>query len=396
VAIDTYATRPVHVGRQAIYDRDGDVVAYELLFRDKAEAIDATHRSSYATSQVIVATFTDFGIEELVGDHVCFVNVTREFLVGELPLPFDAARVGLEILADVRVDDSVLAGVAALAEQGYTIAVDQFGVEHGQESLLPYATYAKIDMLVDDRQQTSAAIERCAAYPHVQLIAERLETPAAVHTAISLGFELFQGHALGRPHGLKTATLGPLRLQRIRLLVELNSGEVDLERAAAIVREDPGLSLRVLRLVNTAATGMPRRVSSITEAVMLLGTSRLQQWVTLMLMADVADGDEGALAAAVTHARLCQLVAERRGVRGDSAFTAGLLTAVGELLGEPADQMANQLPLSDELTAALTHRTGPIAEVLHTVRTYEQGLSTGGDITADMLDAIRWANTVLK
>jgi EAL and modified HD-GYP domain-containing signal transduction protein len=386
----------VHVGRQGIYDRDGDVVAYELLFRDTAEAVDAAHRSSYATSQVIVATFTDFGIEELVGDYVCFVNVTREFLVGELPLPFDAARIGLDVLADVRVDDAVLAGVEALAGQGYTIAVDQFGVDNGQEKLLPYATYAKIDMLMDERKQTTAAIERCSAYPHVQLIAERLETPDAVHTAFSLGFQLFQGHALGRPHGLQTATVGPLRLQRIRLLVELNNGEVDLDRAAAIVHEDPGLSLRVLRLVNAASGGVRHRVSSIAEAVMLLGTRRLQQWVTLMLMADVAGGDETALAAAVIHARRCRIVAEHRGLPGDAAFTAGMLTAVGDLIDIPADRLATQLPLTDELTRTLTEHTGPLADVVHAVRAYEQAVPESSDSTGDLLDAVRWTSRVLR
>jgi EAL and modified HD-GYP domain-containing signal transduction protein len=393
---DRYATRPVHVGRQPIYDRDGDVVAYELLFRDTAQAVDAASRGSYATSQVIVAAFTDFGVERLVGNHACFVNVTREFIVGELPLPFDGTRVGLEIMAEVPVDDAVLAGVEALANQGYTIAVDQCGVDRGQAALLPFASYAKIDMLVDDPAAITAAVQRCATYPHVQLIAERLETPESVDTAMSLGFQLFQGHALGRPHALNAATLGPLRLRRIQLLVELNSAEADIHRVAALVQTDPGLALRVLRLVNAAATGSHRTVTSIAEAVTLLGTHQLQQWVTLMVVGDVADGDEAALAAAVAHARLCRAVAERRGLDVEIAFTAGLLCAVSGLLGLATDEFVAELPLGDELTTALVERTGPLAEVLDTVRAYVQGTLVDADVTTDMLDAICWTNTALS
>jgi len=385
----------VHVGRQAIYDRDGDVVAYELLFRQAAEATYAASRSAVATSQVIVAAFAEFGVEQLIGSRVCFVNVTREFLTGELPLPFDATQVGVEVLADVAVDDAVLAGVQALAEQGFTVAVDQFGADDRQEKLLPFASYAKIDMLESDRHAVATAILRCGHYPHLELVAERLETPAAVEEAMSLGFQLFQGHALGQPHGLSANTLGATRLQRIRLLVELNSGEVELSRAATIVEHDPELSVRVLRMVNNAASGLRRQVSSVAEAVVLLGARRLQHWVTLMLTADAADADEAALTAAVTHARLCRLVADRRGLDADAAFTAGLLIAVSERLGVPSADLAAQLPLSDQLAGALAGEPGALTDVLQAVAAYERGEADTdgrGVLTADVLDAIRWSN----
>ncbi len=388
------ATLPVHVGRQPIYHRTGDVAAYELLFRADAGALDASDRSGSATSRVIVAAFSDVGVDELVGNHPCFVNVTREFLVGDLPLPFEPGRVGIEVLADIEVDEAVRDGVVALSRQGFQIAVDQSGIEPGQEALLPYATHAKIDMLVDDEATINIALSRCALYPHVQLIAERLESPAAVDTATALGFQLLQGHALGRPRALTATALGPLRLRRIHLLVELNKADVDLDRVVSMVQTDPGLALRVLRLVNSASSGARRTVSSIAEAVMLLGTRQLQQWVTLMVIADITEGDEAALTSAATHARLCRLVAERRRLNGDTAFTAGLLVAVSDLFGLPAAELAAELPLAEELRTALIDGTGPLAEVLEVVQAYRAGYTYDVEITADMLDAIRWSNAV--
>jgi EAL and modified HD-GYP domain-containing signal transduction protein len=390
---DTSTIIPVHVGRQAIYDRDGVVVAYELLFRDTAQAADAASRGTYATSQVIVAAFSDFGVAKLVGNHACFVNVTREFLVGELPLPFDPAQVGIEILADVPVDTTVLAGVEALATHGFTIAVDLPQPGGSQEALLPLASYVKIDMLANDEAAVTAAVDRCAAYPHLHLIAERLETPAALDMAMSLGFQLFQGHALGRPHALKTATLAPVQPRRIQLLVELNSAEPDLNLVSTLVQSDPALSLRVLRLVNAAASGLRRTVSSIAEAVTLIGLRQLRQWVTLMVIGDTAGGDEAALAAAVTHARLCHRLAERRGIDPDSAFTTGLLNAIGKLLAVPTDVLAAELPVGSDLKAALVDHDGPLAAIIDTVHAYEHGTVTHPDVTTDMLDAITWTNT---
>src|SRR6187402_2648266 len=95
----------IHVGRQPIYDRAGDVFAYELLFRDAAGATMAAKRSAQATSQVMVAAFTEFGLDQLVGSKACFINVTKEFLVGELPVPFGSDQAVLEVVETVEVDD---------------------------------------------------------------------------------------------------------------------------------------------------------------------------------------------------------------------------------------------------------------------------------------------------
>src|ERR1700759_301776 len=113
----------VHVGRQGIYDQTGDVVAYELLFRDAADAPRASSRGPYATSQVIVSAFTDFGLEKLGGSKACFINVPRESLVGELPVPFDSGQAALEVVHTVDVDDEVVKGTTRLVEDGFTVAL---------------------------------------------------------------------------------------------------------------------------------------------------------------------------------------------------------------------------------------------------------------------------------
>jgi EAL and modified HD-GYP domain-containing signal transduction protein len=392
-------TRAVHVGRQAIYDRAGDVVAYELLFRDAPEATEASRRTSFATSRVIVAAFTEFGIRELVDDRACFINVTREFLVGDLPIPFDAGQAGLEILADVPIDDEVVAGVAALSEQGYTIAVDDYRPAAGRDALLAYANYVKIDMLDPNPTRVRTAVAPCRAYPHLQLVAERLETPAGLSVAFDLGFELFQGHVLGRPHLVSTEVLNTTRLARLRLLAQLTDEDMDVAQVTAAIETDPGLSLRVLTGVNAAASGVNRRVSSVGDAVMLLGTRQIHQWVTLMLVSDLAEGDENRLTEAVTCARLCQTLAEHEGAAGSSAFTAGLLAAVSDILSLSTADLASRLPLTDEITDVMVRGEGPLAPILAAVRAYQHGIpaeTSDLDVAGHFLAALRWSNGALR
>jgi EAL and modified HD-GYP domain-containing signal transduction protein len=387
--------RAVHVGRQALYDRAGDVVAYELLFRNAPDAMVAATRGSYATSQVIVAAFTEFGIQELVGGKPCFVNLTREFLVGDLPLPFDPGHAGLEILADVVVDEEVLAGVAALAEEGYTITVDDYVVGQERDALLPFATYAKVDMLRADHAAVGATIERCREYPHLQLVAERLETTELVSAAFEWGFELFQGNVLGRPHLVTTHVLNPSRLHRLKLLTDLSRDDVNLDDAVATIERDPALALRILRGANAASSGFKRQVSSVLEAVVLIGTAQVRRWATLMLATDLAEGDEVHLSEAVIRARMCQTLAEKLGQRGHSAFIVGLLSAVVDMMDlEPSD-IVRELPLADDIAAAVIEGRGGLGEIVTAVRNYQQGRVPAPDLGGvnladDLLSAMRW------
>jgi EAL and modified HD-GYP domain-containing signal transduction protein len=389
------STRPVHIGRQALYDARGHVAAYELLFRDGPGARHATARGGAATSRVIVEAFTAFGIEELVGDKPCFVNLTREFLVGDLPLPFPPGRVGLELLADIPVDDEVIAGAAALAEQGHRLALDEFTGDPERSRLLPYVHYVKVNMLAGNRQAIARIVAQCRSIPRIVLVAQRVESNELLELARRLHFQLFQGHVLSRPHLITTHTLTPGRLARIRLLAELARDDVDLDRAVAAIERDAALAVRILRGVNAAANGLIQPVSSIFQAVVLLGIPQVRQWATLMMVADLADGDESALTDAVVRARMCQTVAERRGTPGGgpAAFTVGLLSAIGDLLGGPANALTDQLPLTDDVADAVVHERGALGVVLADVRSYQRGGRV--DLSDDLLAALSWTNAAL-
>ncbi|MEV0129905.1 HDOD domain-containing protein [Dactylosporangium sp. NPDC050688] len=365
------ASGAVHVGRQPIFDRHDDVHGYELLFRGDAGAVEADERGAYATSRVLITAFTEIGIESLCGRGLCFVNLTREFLVGDLPLPFDREQVVLEILETVTIDDVVVAAVAGLVEQGYRIALDDYVFGLGHEPLLDLATYVKIDVLETPPGELVATVERCREYPNLTLVAERLETREQLEHTRALGFDLFQGYVLGRPQIVTGTALSPSRLARVELLSLLVGPGIPLNRVVGLVTSDPALSLRLMAAANADALGLPVKVSSVHEAVLLLGVDRLRDWATLMLVSDLDDPGAAQLSGAITRARMCQNIAERMAVPAEPAFTVGLVSAVAELLGQRAAELAMRLSLSHEVTEALVDGVGPLGELLSLVAAYE-------------------------
>ena len=368
------STETLYVGRQPIVNRVGQLVGYELLYRDAPDATMSTERAAAATGRVLVNAFAEFGLERLVGDRLGFFNLTAEFLAGELPLPFAPDLAVLEVLETVVVDDAVLAGVADLTRQGYAIALDDFVWGTSIDRLLEFASYIKFEVAGVDHavltEQVAIARKRTRG---IKLLAERLETDGDYQFARGLGFDLFQGYLLGRPETLSAEAITPSRARQLELLGLLTSPDVDLAQLSAVIAADPGLALRILAATNSASVGQRRRIGSIPDAVVILGIERLRQWLAVMIVSDLSQAGEADLSIPMVRGRWMQNIATQSQLSADTGFTIGLLSGVAELLGVDAKELADRLPLTDEVSAALVEHTGEFGEALDAIREYESG-----------------------
>lgn len=359
------------VGRQPIFDRDREVYGYELLFRGPH---DLASRGDAMTADVLVHAGLDLGLEELVGPKLAFVNATRSFLVGEQVVPLPAAQTVIEVLEDVAHDDEVVEGCRLLAARGYRIALDDYAWAEGDEPLLEVADIAKVDVLALAPADLAVTVERCAA-AGLKLLAEKVETAEMLGRCRDLGFELFQGYLLSRPETVKTPVLSPGRLNCLRIIDRLCDPESSAEDVEEIVEADVGLSQRFLTAVGVgSALGLRRQVSSIREGVVLLGERRLRSWVTLMLLADSGPASSELLQIAMTRARMCELMADIIAPkRAHSAFTVGLVSALGLLVQTPLEQVVEKLAITDDLRVAVLHHDGLLGHILSDVMAWEVG-----------------------
>lgn len=395
-------TWTVHVARQQIINRAGELEAYELLFRDTAGATSSTEHAATATSRVLVNTFSEFGLERLVGDRLGFVNLTREFLVGELPLPFAPELAVLEVLETVEVDDAVVAGVAALSSAGFAIALDDFVWGTSHDRLFDLASYIKLEVNGIDPDVLAERVAECRRRrTGLLLVAERLESDEEYQRARDLGFDLFQGYLLGRPETMSVDALAPSRIRQLELLGLLTSPEPDLDALTSAIASDPSLALRILRATNSASAGQKRQIASIRDAVVVLGLERLRQWLAVMLVSDLSQASKADLSIPMVRGRWCQNLASiSKEIPPDVGFTLGLLSGVADLLGIPPAELAGRLPLTDEVTRALVDGEGRLGAMLTTVRAYEAGDALGGGpaeplrlqaLAQSYLEAVDWS-----
>lgn len=390
----------VHLGRQPVYNADLDVVGYELLFRRAGAVAANVDDPDRATADVVVKTFADFGLESVVGPKLAFVNLPRGFLTGRHPLPFAPQQVVLEILEDVVADEVVLDSVQRLRAQGFRFALDDFVWSERTAPLVELCDYVKLDVLENSPAELTELVQRLRPYG-AQLLAEKVETQEQFDLCRRLSISYFQGYLLSKPTVLSRRSIDSTRLACLRLLSVLAADDYDVADAEAAIRSDPGLTLRILRTVNSAASGLRRRVSSVREAVLILGPRTLIGWVLLMSMSGGSATNSSAVNVdlALTRARMCELLSERHSAPSEAAFTVGLVASLDLLLGLPLDEAVADLPLDAAVLSAVLHRSGDLGALLTDVLAYEDGREPIGFTTAQAraayVTAMSWTRTIL-
>lgn len=399
--------KTMHIGRQPVYGLDDRLYGYELLFRPSNEALVSgveQRDGDTATTTTILSAFSEFGIPDLLGDRFGFINLTRAFLVGQIPVPFEPDQAVLEILETIEIDEDVVRGAQRLVTDGYRLAMDDFVWSPAAGPLLDLAEVVKIDVLEQSWEQVLEVVERVR--PHdVQLLAERIEDADMLQRCKDAGFVFFQGYHLGRPQVLSAESLTPGQAIALQLVARLGQPDVTPSMVEETLRTDPALTYRLLRIANSAANGLTRQVSTIRDAVVVVGLAKLRAWMVLISLSGGHDNAD-ALTGALTLARTCELSA--RAVPGavpEVAFTLGMLHGLATSLDRDVTQFAQGLPpLGDDLDAALHGHPGPLREVLDTVLAYQRRDSRAvsraaldeGEVTQAYLSALAWAHRTTR
>ena len=197
-------------------------------------------------------------------------------------------------------------------------------------------------------------------------------------------------------------------------LVQLVACDADTHEIEALLRRDPTLSYNLLRLVNSLGVGGGRRITSFSQALLLLGRQQLRRWLNLMLFA-ARQGDVRSnmlLARVAMRARALELLAKARGLdknTQEQAFMAGMFSLLGVLFGTAAGRGAGAAGdgrSGARRAAAPRRRTGHAADAC--TKRPRQGDLDGASVQVDglqidradfneaMIDAALWMQGAVR
>ena len=376
------ATREVVVGRQPIVDVAGRLVGYELLYRSTG-APPGVLTGAQMTAEVLLGALT-IGVDQLVGDKLLFCNADRAVLLGDTPVALAPDRTVIEVLETVVLDEDVLAGCRELVANGFQLALDDFVWVDGAEELLDLAWVVKIDVLAQSREEVVELVRRCAGHD-VLLLAEKVETAEQLAWAREVGFDLFQGYVIERPAQVRGRALPASTTAHLRLAVHVLLDEVDFDQIEEILRREPGLVVQLLQMAARGGDhGLRREVRTIREALVLLGSVRVRQWIALTLLQEHRSTNTESVFTSLVRAKACELLARPvLGSGAEAAFTAGLLSALDLLLGVPVEELVDALDLDSGLKQVAFERVGHVGALVSQVAAFQDDLARGFPVPAD-------------
>ncbi len=362
----------IYVGRQPIYNNQLDLVGYELLFRNNRNNQAVFNDPNEATSDVIINSCLEIGLNRLVGDRLAYINITRDFIVNRDELLLPKNNIVLEILEDIKCDDEVLAGLKDLKKKGYTIALDDFILNNDNEKFLLYADIIKLDIHDYDEQSLANAVTKIKQY-NKKILAEKIETKDEYEFCVKLGFDQFQGYFLSKPQIIQGKKIAHNKLNLLRLLASLQNPNVTVFDQEEIISHDVALSYSLLRYINSSAFYLPKKIESIRQAVILLGHQNIKKWATILSLGRLNDCPTPLLLTSVIRARMCELLAgELKYSQQNSCFTAGLFSALDAIMSTNMEEIITHLPLSQEITLALLTKEGAIGNILKLSLAWEE------------------------
>jgi EAL and modified HD-GYP domain-containing signal transduction protein len=365
----------VFVARQPIFDRSRRTFAYELLFRDGRTDTYVAPDPDQASLRVLDAAFFLIGPEQITGGKPAFVNFTRDTLVKGYAAIVPSPSIVIELLETVEPDPEVLEACASLRRAGHLVALDDVVQGAVPPALLEVVDIVKVDFLLNGPRERRELAQEYRPRG-LRLLAEKVETEEDWRQALDAGYDYFQGYFFSRPVIMARKDVPPLRTNLLKLLHEINRPDVEVAHVEAIIKREVSLTLKLLTYMNLAGFGFRQKVTSVRQALLLLGTHGLRKWASVVALADAGtDKPFELVVTSVVRAKLCERLASRalRDDLADDGFFLGLFSMLDVLFGRPLQEVLDTVPVAEHVRNALLGEDGPLRRLFEVAVAYERG-----------------------
>ena len=396
----------VFVARQPIFDRNMKIFGYELLFRDSMSNVFPEIDGDTATSKLLANSFFAIGMNHITRGKKAFVNFTQELLVKKVPLMFPADDIIVEILEDVEPEEHVVNACQEIARNGYKMALDDFFYRADLLPLIALAEVIKFDLRLTPLEQVAELLNK-TAFNGISLLAEKVETHDEFQQALEMGFKYFQGYFFSKPQIIKGRDVPPSKMNLLQIITEINKEDFSFEELEKYIQRDVAASYKLMRYINSAFFRRLKEITSIKQALILLGEKQVKHFISIVAMAELAsDKPEELIRTSIIRAKLCELLGKNRGIEEVSElFTLGLFSHIDAILGDTMENLMGSLPFSESIKQALVNNEGKLADYLRLATSYEMGDwdlcsetadkigLTEENIPESYMEAVSWADS---
>lgn len=398
------------IARQPILDRNKDVFAYELFFRDGKDNCYPNVERDEATTKRINNKYQTLGLDDISCNKKSFINFQSETLLKGLPANLDPENIVVELVADTLDNGGLLDMCKHVKNMGYKLALDDYRLLPDWREYLPFVDMLKVNANQGDLDVLSKNVGRFID-ANVQLLADKVHSQENFTIFKDMGFDYFQGYFFSRPESVSNKDLPTSKLTLIELMGASSSEDFDVESINSVIEHDVGLSYMLLRFINNPTINKRYKITSLRHALNYMGEVEIKKFIALLALANLSDDKPiELLHLSLVRAKFCDLVGAEKNIGNNppTAFLVGLFSMLDALLDQEMETLIEKMPLVDEVKAALCGEQNELSIYLLLVQAFESGnwlkvirISKMLEIDQKLLhslfnEAILWGNGVRK
>lgn len=356
----------VYLARQPIFDQDNNLYAYELLYRSNGtENLYNGVSGDESTADVFTNAFFGSNVKNVIGSARAFINFTENLLRRGIPKLISPDILVVEVLENQLADNDLLDSVQELRELGYTIALDDFEYSNAYSELFQLGDLVKIDFRTSKKSIEETAY--VCRYSNKIMLAEKIETREELEYARKLGCTFMQGYYFAKPSIMSGNSVQPLPVNIMEVMRLMSQPDPEISDVVEILSQDSAMCQRILRLINSVYFGVSNKVSSINQAIVILGLNYLREWVYLMGMQRITNNDSiEAMRFSLLNAKLCRRIAQlipEAAPDCESFYLMGLLSMLVYGGDQVLSAALEEFPLTDNIKRGLMRRGGLYSDV---------------------------------
>lgn len=352
----------VFVARQPIFNQQEGIFAYELLYRNNHINEFPNVDGDRATTELIINSFLNIGIDALSEGRPCFINFTEKLLDMRLPSYVSSKKIVVELVETTRPSRNLLEILKEMKKSHYKIAINSSLLDEVNpytNDILDQANFIKVDFQKTDKN-VRKRINKKSVDSNTTLIAEKIETNEEYLEAKSNGYSLFQGYYFAKPAIFSTFDIPACFTSYVDMRSFISKEKTSVNDIVEFIERDPSLSYKILKLINSPANKLKEKIYHIRQAVEQFGPFEIENWIyVLAAREELTQTSSISLDMAklcLTRGKLCEEIGRIRNGQSEKIpgyFMTGIFSFMNGVNAIPIEKMIDSLPLNEEMVQAL-------------------------------------------
>ena len=398
------------LGRQPILDIHEKLIGYRLAFLE-CDAGGRVHAA--ADVDGICSALDQPHLTETFAGLKVFAAAAPGMLFDQAAESLPSERLVLCLDAELTRDPEVVSRCQVLGAAGYQFCLDINKPSEplaDTENLLKLISFADVDINAAEDGDLIELLNQAKRH-RFHPIAGQVETQDGHRRAVKLGFAYFQGNYFAASAPADEKRLDP-SLHGLIVILNLLNRDAEIQEIERVFKGEPALTIKLLRLTNSASIGCRVRIASVRQAINVIGRRALLRWVQLLMFSRSQNADDmernPLMQLAALKGRfmeqLARLCFPNQPSFPDTAFLAGLMSLMPVALGITIKDILDQIDVAPRLRQALQERTGEIGLLLDLTDSFDnrdpaavnQALGRLGncigveDLNRVLVDSIAW------